>query len=113
MDVFPCTSLQLRAYCPYITEELWQRLEPSEKYHSIHTAAWPNFDPEAISAQTLIVPIQVNGRVRGRIEVEWETTEDEMKRQALHARQVQPFLVGQQVTRVIYVPGRLVNIVTV
>ena len=105
--------LLLAPMAPYITEELWQRLEPSEQYHSIHTAAWPSFDAEAISVETLLLPVQVNGRVRGRIEVERETTEDEIKRQALQVPQVQPFLAAQQVTRTIYVPGRLVNIVTV
>jgi len=105
--------LLLAPMAPYITEELWQRLEPSEQYHSIHTVAWPSSDAEAISVERLILPVQVNGRVRGRIEVERETTEDEIKRQALQVPQAQPFLAAQQVTRTIYVPGRLVNIVTV
>ncbi|HET8845440.1 MAG TPA: leucine--tRNA ligase, partial [Ktedonobacteraceae bacterium] len=104
--------LLLAPMAPYMTEELWQRLECLEEYRSIHTAAWPGFDAEAIRTQTLILSVQVNGRMRGRIEVARETTEEEIKRQALQAPQVQSFLAAQQVTQTIYVPERLVNIVT-
>ena len=70
------------------------------------------FDAGAIAAETMILPIQVNGRVRGRIEVAYDTPEAEIKRQALQVPQVQSFLTAQKVTRMIYVPERLVNIVT-
>mgnify|MGYP002403783709 CR=1 FL=1 len=60
----------------------------------------------------MILPVQVNGRVRGRIEVARDTPEAEIKRQALLVPQVLPFLVAQKVSRIIYVPGRLVNIVS-
>ena len=101
--------LLLAPMAPFITEELWQRLG----YHSsIHTASWPSFDPEAIEAETMILPVQVNGRVRGRIEVAQDTPEEEIKRQALLVPKVQQFIADQKVSRVIYVPGRLVNIVT-
>src|SRR5581483_11492831 len=104
--------LLLSPMAPYITEELWQKLEHSDQYHSIHAQAWPGFDEEAISTETVILPIQVNGRVRGRIEVARATAEDEIKRQAFQEPQIQRFLAGKQVTHTIYVPERLVNIVT-
>jgi leucyl-tRNA synthetase len=101
--------LLLAPMAPYITEELWQRLG---QHPSIHTASWPIFDAEAIEAETMILPVQVNGRVRGHIEVAHDTPEAEIKRQALLVPQVQPFIAAQKVSRMIYVPGRLVNIVT-
>lgn len=104
--------LLLAPMAPYITEELWQKLAHTDQYRSIHREAWPVFDEEAIGAETIILPIQINGRVRGRIEVARETTEDEIKRQAFQVTQVQAFLAGKRVTRTIYVPERLVNIVT-
>ena len=104
--------LLLAPMAPYITEELWQRLGLPGQDQSIHTASWPIFDAGAIGAETMTLPVQVNGRVRGRIEVAHDTPEAEIKRLALQVPQVQPFLATQNVTRTIYVLERLVNIVT-
>jgi leucyl-tRNA synthetase len=94
---------------PYITEELWERMgQPG----SIHAASWPAFDADALLAETLTLAVQVNGRVRGRLEVAYDTSEAEIKRMALAAPRVQAHIDGQQVSRVIYVAGRLVNVVT-
>jgi leucyl-tRNA synthetase len=70
------------------------------------------FDLEAIRSNVMTILVQVNGRVRDSIELAHDTSEDEVKRQALAAEKVQRFLAGNNVHRVIYVPGRLVNIVT-
>jgi leucyl-tRNA synthetase len=102
----------LAPMAPYITEELWQKLKHPGQNHSIHATSWPSFDAEAIGAETLILPIHINGRVRGRIEVAHDTPEAEIKRQALQVPQVQSLLAIRKVTRIIYVPERLVNIVT-
>jgi leucyl-tRNA synthetase len=101
--------LLLAPIAPFITEELWERLG---ERGSIHRASWPTFDAEAIEAEKLILAVQVNGRVRGQIEVARDTPEDEIKRQALLVPKVQQFVADQRVSRMIYVPGRLVNIVT-
>jgi leucyl-tRNA synthetase len=107
------TLLMLLApMAPYITEELWQKLTHPGQNHSIHATPWPSFDAEAIGAETMILPIQINGRVRSRIEVAHDTPEAEIKSQALQVPQVQSLLATQKVTRMIYVPERLVNIVT-
>ncbi len=104
--------LLLAPMAPYITEELWQRLGQPGGYRSIHTASWPTYDEDALYAEMMLLPVQVNGRVRGRIEVAHSTTEAEIKRLALLVPQVRAFIAEQQVNRLIYVPGRLVNIVT-
>lgn len=101
--------LLLAPMAPYITDELWQRLG---HHHSIHVQLWPTYDAGAIEAETMIVMVQVNGRVRGRVEVASDTSQDEIERQALLVPQVQPFIADRTVSRLIYVPGRLVNIVT-
>ena len=101
--------LLLAPFAPYITEELWEYLG---KQGSIHTASWPMFDLEAIRSNVMTILVQVNGRVRDSIELAHDTSEDEVKRQALATEKVQRFLAGNDVDRVIYVPSRLVNIVT-
>jgi leucyl-tRNA synthetase len=103
------TLLQLLApFAPYLTEELWEHLG---NQNSIHTSSWPSFDPEAIRSETISIPVQVNGRVRDQLEIASDTPEDEVKRLALASEKVQRFLAGQNVRKVIYVPGRVVNVV--
>ena len=101
--------LLLAPMAPYITEELWERLRQEG---SIHTASWPVYDVEAIRSEIMTLAVQVNGRLRGRIEVAHDTPEEEIRRLAVMVPQVQSFIGGKQVSRVIYVPGRLVNVVT-
>jgi len=104
------TLLQLLApFAPYITEELWEHLG---NQHSIHTSSWPRFNPEAIRSETITIPVQVNGRVRDHIVIASDTPEDDIKRQALATEKVQRFIAGQTVSKVIYIPGRIVNVVT-
>ncbi len=101
--------LLLAPLAPFIAEELWERLG---QFGSIHSASWPSFDPSAIQEETITLPVQINGRVRARIEVPRGTPETEIKGLALEHPHVQRLLVAQTVIRMIYVPGRIVNIVT-
>ncbi len=101
--------LLLAPLAPFITEELWGRLK---QHGSIHSASWPVYDPAAIEAESMTLAVQVNGRVRDQIEVGRDLPEAEIKRRALSAPRVQRFIAAAAVSRVIYVPGRLVNIVT-
>jgi leucyl-tRNA synthetase len=104
------TLLQLLApFAPFITEELWHHLGNQK---SIHISSWPKFDPEAIRSVTIAIPVQVNGRVRDHITIASDTPEDEIKQLALSTGQVQRFTANQNVLKVIYVPGRIVNVVT-
>jgi leucyl-tRNA synthetase len=104
------TLLQLLApFAPYITEELWHQLGHQK---SIHTSIWPTFDPEAIRPNTLTIPIQVNGRVRDHITISSDTPENEIKQLAIATNQIQRFTANQNILKIIYVPGRIVNIVT-
>jgi leucyl-tRNA synthetase len=104
------TLLQLLApFAPYITEELWHGLGHQQ---SIHTTPWPTFDPEAITLATFTIPVQVNGRVRDHITLASDIPEDQIKQLALSSETVQRFIANQNVLKVIYVPGRIINIVT-
>jgi leucyl-tRNA synthetase len=104
------TLLQLLApFAPYITEELWNHLGYQK---SIHISSWPKFDPEAIRSTSLTIPVQVNGRVRDHITIASDIPEEEIKQLALASEQVQRFTTNQNILKVIYVPGRIVNVVT-
>lgn len=100
----------LAPLAPYITEELWEQMGNSG---SIHATSWPTFDPEAIRVDVITLAVQVNGRVRDRIEVAYNASEEDIKWLALSSEKVRRLIAGQVVRKTIYVPGRLVNIVTV
>jgi leucyl-tRNA synthetase len=104
------TVLQLLApFAPFITEELWHHLGNQT---SIHISSWPKFDSEAIRPVTITIPVQVNGRVRDHITIASDTSEEEIKQLVLAAEQVQRFTANQIILKVIYVPGRIINVVT-
>jgi leucyl-tRNA synthetase len=98
----------LAPFAPFLAEELWERMGNT---FSIHKAAWPGYNPAALHTENIMLIVQVNGRVRDRIEVNHDTSEEEIQREALASDKVQRFIDKQQIQRVVYVPGRLVNIV--
>jgi leucyl-tRNA synthetase len=104
------TLLKLLApYAPYITEELWERIGGE---YSIHQQPWPAYDPALLRTATVIIVVQVDGRVRDRIEVPAEAGAAEVQRLALAAPNAVRHLEGRAVRSVVHVPGRLVNVVT-
>jgi leucyl-tRNA synthetase len=100
--------LLLAPSCPHITEELW---EQTGRPYSIHEQPWPAFDPELAAEEMITLVVQVNGRLRARLEVPADITEEEAKKTALADENVQRHMEGKERKRLIYVPGRLVNIV--
>jgi len=100
--------LLLAPFTPHIAEELWTR---SGRPYSIHRQSWPAYDPAAAAAEMITLVVQVNGKVRDRVEVLADVTEEQAQAAALASEAVQRHLKGQQPKKVVYVPGRLVNIV--
>ena len=93
---------------PHITEELWARIDQE---YSIHQKAWPTWDEELAAEETITIVVQVNGKVRDRFDAPADIGEEDAKAQALATPRAKKFLADKQTLKVIYVPGRLVNIV--
>jgi leucyl-tRNA synthetase len=93
---------------PHIAEELWAR---RGNEYSIHNREWPEFDPDLAAEERITLIVQVNGKVRDRIEVPAEISEAQAKELALGSEVAQRFMEDKKPRDVIYVPGRLVNIV--
>ena len=105
------TSIYLRMLapvCPHIAEELWERLGMP---YSIHIQPWPEVDEQATAEDEITLVIQVNGKLRDKLVVPVNITEAQAQEMALASETVQKFLEGATPRKVIYVPGRLVNIV--
>ncbi len=100
--------LLLAPFAPFITEELWERLGYTE---SIHLAQWPDYDDRALILDVTTVVVQINGKVRGRVEVPVNLSKDELEEVMLNQERVKAYIEGKQIVKVIVVPDRLVNIV--
>jgi leucyl-tRNA synthetase len=93
---------------PHISEELWHLIG---KPYSIHSQAWPIFDAAAVAAEEITLVVQVNGKVRDRLVVPVDISEADARSLAMASDIVVKNLGGKPVRQVIYVPGRLINIV--
>jgi len=100
--------LLLAPTAPHLAEELWQR---TGHHYSIHNQSWPGWNEELAKEDEITLVVQVNGKLRDRITVSASITEDEAKKLALESQRVKPHIEGKQIAQVVYVPGRLVNLV--
>ena len=93
---------------PHFAEELWARLG---KPYSIHQQPWPKWDEDLAREEEITLVVQVNGKVRDRLQVPADIDEERAKELALASQRVQSHIAGKQAQRIIYVPGKLVNVV--
>jgi leucyl-tRNA synthetase len=100
--------LLLAPFAPFLAEELWERLGGP---YSVHQQSWPAFDPAQIEQDRVTLVVQVDGKLRDRLEVAPDLGEEEAVARATSSPRVAPLLAGQQPKRVVYVPGRLINFV--
>jgi leucyl-tRNA synthetase len=107
--------LLLAPFAPHICEELWQihfvKSLKSKVYSSIHFQPWPKYDPKLIKEEMITLVIQVNGKVRDKIEVEATISEEKAKELALSREKIKKWIGGKEIKKVIFVPGKLINIV--
>ncbi|MGE0122620.1 MAG: leucine--tRNA ligase [Vicinamibacterales bacterium] len=95
-------------FAPHTAEELWERYGHDG---GLAAAGWPGVDEAAAKAETVVIPVQVNGKVRGRITADPDAPDGELERLALADPAVQPHLAGKAVKKVVVARGRLVSIV--
>ena len=95
-------------FAPHTAEELWQMLGHAG---GLASAAWPGFDPEVAKADELVVPVQINGRVRARLTVPAGLSDDELRERALADAAVQAHTSGKTIRKVVVGKGPLVSVV--
>ena len=100
--------LLLSPFAPHIAEELWERLG---KAPSVATQPWPEYDPVLVARDRLTIPIQVNGKLRSKIEVPADSSEEQVVRLARQDAKLSEWLQGKTPRKVIYVEKKLVNFV--
>ena len=100
--------LILNPIAPHITEELNEKYELGDL---LCKSAWPSYDTSKLVDDTYEMVVQVNGKVRGKIEVDIDITKEEMEKQALNIENVKNHIEGKEIVKVIIIPKKLVNIV--
>jgi leucyl-tRNA synthetase len=98
----------LAPFAPHIAEELWSQLGHED---SVHVDHWPVWDDALLVADTITVVVQINGKVRAKLDVPADSSEEDVTKAALSSERVIEHIGVKQPAKVIYVPGRLVNIV--
>jgi leucyl-tRNA synthetase len=98
----------LAPFAPHTAEELWQRLGHAA---DLTAATWPLYDAGVARAEEVVIPVQVNGKVRSRLTVPAEVSEQELERLALADQAVRTYTSGKTVTKVVVARGRLVSVV--
>src|SRR5437879_11070288 len=107
-DVQRNLVLLLAPFAPYLAHELWEMLGEKE---NLLKAPWPKYDAALAKEEEIEIPVQVNGKLRGKIVMPADATEDFVLAHALVDEKVKSAIAGKQIVKKIYVPGKLVNIV--
>jgi leucyl-tRNA synthetase len=102
--------IMISPFAPHTAEELW---EMTGHDGGIATASWPSFDEAAAKADEIVVPVQVNGKLRSRLTVPAETPESELRERALADPGVRTHIEGKSIKSVVIVKGKLINVVVV
>jgi leucyl-tRNA synthetase len=103
------TLVLLAPMAPFVSEELWHRL--GYPGTTVHRQEWPSWDEADLAREMIELVVQVAGKIRGRIEVPVDADEESVKAAALALDRITEILDGAEPSRVIVVPGRLVNII--
>jgi len=98
----------LAPFAPHVSEELWHQI--GEK-GSIHLSSWPKWDKDKISTEKVNIVIQINGKVRGNVNVERDSKESEVSSMALNMDEIKKWVNNSEIKKVIFVQNRIINFV--
>jgi len=98
----------LSPFAPHTCEELWELLGMGD---GLTAATWPAFDADVARAEEIVIPVQVNGKVRSRLTVPVDTSEPDLERLALADPVIHGYTTGKTVKKVVVAKGRLVSVV--
>jgi leucyl-tRNA synthetase len=107
-EVIETITLLLSPFVPHFAEEIWEALGFTD---SVIKKPWPDYDPEAVKEEEILIVIQVNGKLRDRMTIPASYGEEEVKAWALKSEKIQKLTESKEIKRVILVPKKLVNIV--
>jgi leucyl-tRNA synthetase len=101
-------ALLLAPLAPHIAEEFWGMLGNKG---SVHLQAWPEFDKTKLVVGSLVIPVQVNGKVRDTLKIDTEAKQTEVEKAAQKLANVQKNIAGAKIKKIVYVKGKIINII--
>ena len=107
-DVQRNLVLLLAPFAPYLAHELWEMIGGQG---TLLRAPWPKYDAELAKEEEIEIPVQINGKLRGKVIVPADATEEFVLNRALADEKVKAAIAGKQIVKKIYVPGKMVNLV--
>lgn len=107
LEVYKNLLIILAPFAPHMTEEIWENLGNKD---SIHLQEWPKYDENKVLEDVFTIPVQVNGKVRGAIEMPANSSEGEVLKVALLAENVQKWIGDNEIKKTIYVKNRVINL---
>jgi len=99
----------LSPFAPFMTEEIWRSQLGGKE--SIHTVSWPKVDESALQQSMVTIPIQVNGKVRGSIDISVDDSEEQVIQKALTVQKVHQYIADNSYKKAIYVSGKILNFI--
>jgi leucyl-tRNA synthetase len=98
----------LSPIAPHFSEELWQETGHNQ---SIYLESWPEFNPHLLREEEVLIVVQINGKLRDKLMVDSDSSEEIIRKKAMELPKVQKWIAGKKIDKMIYIPGKLVNIV--
>src|SRR5687767_14256547 len=108
-EILEQLTLLLAPFAPYLSQEIWEELG---REGPVFRQPWPAFDPKLAKEDEAEIPVQVNGKLRGRLRIPFGAAREIVEQQALGDDKIQQFVAGKQIAKIIVIPDKLVNIVT-
>ena len=99
----------LNPAAPHLTEEMWELLGHDEQI--ANQVIWPSYDPDKLVENSIEIPVQINGKVKARIQIELDAKKDDVLSKAKSDQAIKEELEGKTIRKEIYVPNKIVNIV--
>ena len=100
-------------FAPFASEDIWQEINNYKEWrkeNSVHLQQWPKFDINVLEEDTILIPVQINGKVKAEIEITRDADEGVAKQAALNNEKINSLISNKKVTRVIYVKNRIINL---
>lgn len=94
--------------CPHLGEELWQKLGHND---TLAYEKWPEWDEELVKEESVEIVVQINGKVRTKLQLPAGTGKEDLEKEALSSERIKTLLEGKSIVKIIAVPDKLVNIV--
>jgi leucyl-tRNA synthetase len=110
-SVLKTLTLLLAPFAPHLAEEMWRSLNGPASASTLAYEPWPSYDEKLLRADTIEVPVQINGKLRGKVTVAADIDSKSLEKAALSDEKIRGLLEGKTIRKVIVVPGKMVNVV--